>query len=112
MLFERYQAVSPAVRIVINTVLLIILHAVNGARYWALRGLHYPALSPRRLHGLFIHGGVAFATLYAVVSIARHSIRITVDNAVASGIDYDRTAWTWRQEEVSICSTGGFFFNL
>lgn len=81
MLFERYEAVSPAVRIATNTLLLVILHMVNGIRYWALRGLHNPVMSPRWLHGILIHGAVTFASLYATVSIARHSIQIAIDKA-------------------------------
>lgn len=100
MLFERYEAVSPAVRITINTLLLIILHVVNGIRCWALRGLHYPILSPRYLHGILIHGAVVFASLYAFVSIARHSAKFAIDKAKDLGMAYDKTAWTWRQEEV------------
>lgn len=105
MLFERYEAISPTARIVVNILLLITLHVVNGIRSWALRGVHYLVLSPRWLHGVFIHGAVAFASLYAVVSIARHGIRIAVDKAINTEMTYDRKAWTWRQEEVSVFAT-------
>lgn len=98
MLFERYEAVSPAVRVAANTLLLVILHIVNGLQCWALSGLYYLTLSSRwlHMHRILIHGAVTFASLYATVSIARYSIRITTDRAIDSEMKYSRTAWTWK----------------